>query len=650
MIAVVGFAFLLRIAAVGGQGYPFSFYPDEDSNLERAVNFYRPDSGTIDLNPHWFNKPTFTYYVNFGAFGFYYLAGRYVTGTFPTAESFGVRFMNDRGPFLVIARTINAIVGTLTVWALYRLVRGWRGRAVGVVAALLLAVHPGHVAWCRVVKEDVWATFFLVMGLLFAQKIVVKSRYRDAFAGGVFLGLGYAAKFHPIIALPILAIAHFVGGSRTAPRLRTRLAVLLVAFALGAFFGTPYSFLDEEGRGRIGGIVSFAGKMIGFGVGETDPNEALALLRQFGRLVVTIIGFGEGDWAMTIPGTILALIGLSRTFGRGRAGHGWIIHGTLYAALLALTAGNDQWPRKNHCVLVYPLLAAFAAVGIETLSELITQRRVNVPIARSRFIVFLAVVFFPAPGFPFWETADGIGADLAEHQNLRAFRFVQSNIPAGSTIVVDGEILPLRASDERRRWLEARVARRLESGRAELAKATDVAVRREKKRYVDRYTSYSKKYAFLARADATYGFLRYDTIVVEHTWQTESSAEKTVKVGAYNDLWEREPLVWPAQPTPSPECYRVSPSALPSEVRGRCVVLEGRPADFWVASAETYDNYRKPLKRREWPQWAAFYDDLKASYDAWEITGPDIRPTEVIRIWDLRRRVDEPTITVVKKE
>ena len=88
-------AFAVRMAGNFGQGHPYSFYPDEQSNVERSVVFYDPAKG-LDLNPRWFNKPALGYYLNFGEFGFYYLYGRYVRGFWESPTEFSSAFMNDR--------------------------------------------------------------------------------------------------------------------------------------------------------------------------------------------------------------------------------------------------------------------------------------------------------------------------------------------------------------------------------------------------------------------------------------------------------------------------------------------------------------------------------------------------------------------------
>ena len=107
-----------------------------------------------------------------------------------------------------------------------------------------------------------------------------------------------------------------------------------------------------------------------------------------------------------------------------------------------------------------------------------------------------------------------------------------------------------------------------------------------------------------------------------------------------------------------------------SETGEKWPVLPDRPAEFLVSSESSFDNYLSERKRRRFQEWAAFYDDLKAHYDCWEIEGTrrkehwsglPIDPEFLtfkgfrpfgrwgVRIWDLRRRIEdrEPRVTPI---
>jgi hypothetical protein len=74
-------------------------------------------------------------------------------------------------------------------------------------------------------------------------------------------------------------------------------------------------------------------------------------------------------------------------------------------------------------------------------------------------------------------------------------------------------------------------------------------------------------------------------------------------------------------------------------------LVDGRPVEWIVSSEVTYDNYMKPAKRAEYAARAAFYDDLKAHYDAYQWSaGRGKRTGPTVRVWDLRTRVSRTPV------
>ncbi len=132
-------AAVLRLRGIGW-GLPYSLVNvDESTVLPKAFGAARGG-----LNPQFFYYPSFFFYV----VGAVYLAASPVLwalkGVNPLAVS---SFVTDPAPYFVLGRLVSAVAGTASVYLVYRL--GWAafGRpAFGLVAALLLAVAPLHVA------------------------------------------------------------------------------------------------------------------------------------------------------------------------------------------------------------------------------------------------------------------------------------------------------------------------------------------------------------------------------------------------------------------------------------------------------------------------------------------------------------------------
>jgi 4-amino-4-deoxy-L-arabinose transferase-like glycosyltransferase len=649
MVAIVLVACGLRLAGVFDQGYPYSFYPDESSNVQRSMSFYNPERGGLDLNPGWFNKPTLTYYLNFGAYGFYYLWGRYVTHQWPDPLAFGVRFTSDQGPFYVIGRLINVCFATLTVIVVYRLMKNLRGRRAGLVAAAFLAVCVGHVVWAQTVKEDAIATFFFALSLLGLAKVETKGRWRDSILAGAGCGLGFAAKFHPLVAVVPMIVAHARAGVRgggRAPQRAAKLGASMASTLVFAFLGAPYVFLDPSGRSRFANILTFTSKMLGFGAGEVNPMTD-AVFGQLLRGAVTFMGHGFGDAAFTVAFTELLVIG-AVLWARGPMKRSLPLPLLAFAvAAVTVAIANEQWPRKNHMMMLYPPAACLAAGGAIALGRILRARLGRFGEGQWTAAILACAVLLPVPGFAAYELVREIRALRAVPSQLEAFDWIQANVPEGATILNDFELLPLRYDDRRLDWLLRRIGDYEANATKRAVAATDPLVKSGEEALVKRYRRYRIQHELLQRAQRHYGQRRYDVVILDHPWQTERADAEPSRTAAYNDLWAREPLAQPDEWKWTAQAYRATPETLPAALRGRTPIFEKCPADYLVSSDETYDNYMKEHKRVGWPNWSHFYADLKSHYDSWEINGDRRRPGPIIRVFDLRRRHDHPTVTRV---
>ena len=77
-----------------------------------------------------------------------------------------VTFITNPTPYYLIGRTVVVACGMASVYLVYRLGKETFSRAVGLLAALLLAVEPLHVRYSHVAVTDVPATMFGLLALL----------------------------------------------------------------------------------------------------------------------------------------------------------------------------------------------------------------------------------------------------------------------------------------------------------------------------------------------------------------------------------------------------------------------------------------------------------------------------------------------------
>jgi hypothetical protein len=65
----------------------------------------------------------------------------------------------------------------------------------------------------------------------------------------------------------------------------------------------------------------------------------------------------------------------------------------------------------------------------------------------------------------------------------------------------------------------------------------------------------------------------------------------------------------------------------------------GQEIQWLVSVKDFYDRYESPHKRANFPDWAAFYDDLKNHYRCLEFGTGNPDPRQVVRVYDLRERL-----------
>src|SRR5262249_41766735 len=108
----------------------------------------------FDLDPHFFKYPSLTLYLQMlgQALTFGLLK---VTGAARSILEARVIYVFDKTLYYRVGRAITALFGVATVLPTWALARRAAGPRAAVVAALLVAVHPGLVAKSQVIEVDV---------------------------------------------------------------------------------------------------------------------------------------------------------------------------------------------------------------------------------------------------------------------------------------------------------------------------------------------------------------------------------------------------------------------------------------------------------------------------------------------------------------
>ncbi len=198
-------------------------HPDEMQHVMShalAVSLSAPD-------PQFLNYPSFLIYLIAAGNG---LATR-------------LGFVTEPWQSYVIARTIVAAFGALTVPATFWLATGLGAGALGAgLAGLWVAILPLHVWESHFAVTDVVMSFWIVVALALSVRVLREGRVLDYAVIGAVIGLAIASKYTAAMvgAAPFAALLLTWPG--VMPALR-RLMALGAATLVAAFFGTPFTFL-----------------------------------------------------------------------------------------------------------------------------------------------------------------------------------------------------------------------------------------------------------------------------------------------------------------------------------------------------------------------------------------------------------------------
>ena len=230
----------------------------------------------------------------------------------------------DTSVLYLTGRVTSAVLGTLTVVAVYWMARLLRGNRAGLIAAVLAAVTFLLVRDSHFAVNDTLAEFCATLALFFSVRVACRGRRGDYLAAGAGLGLAFAAKYQAVAVLGPLLLAHFQpGGSRRHRDLLLGLGCALVTAVIafppmlteaGRVLGDIYvntilpSRLGWEGLDPAGGYVFYL-KVLGWGIGL--PMVALACIG-LGRALV------QREWPLLVvallPVSLYIFLGASHLY------------------------------------------------------------------------------------------------------------------------------------------------------------------------------------------------------------------------------------------------------------------------------------------------------------------------------------------------
>jgi Dolichyl-phosphate-mannose-protein mannosyltransferase len=417
IVIICAAALVLR--SIGIQyGLPAVYNPDEVAIMSRALSF-----ATGTLNPHNFLYPTFYFYVLFAWVGAY-LAFVWITGGVESLSALSSLYFTNPTGIYTAGRMLGVVAGTATVFALYRLAAKLTDSRTALGAALLLAVAPLAVRDSHYVKHDVPATLAVVVAYLAMSRLwpcaPSKPQTRDTLVAGAACGVAFSTHYYCVfLALP-LAFSVYQGWKAAGPSTWLRQLLWGGAVSVVVFFAlSPFLLVEPLTAWRD--ITANREIVIDRGVGSG----AFAPARRYVEML-----FQE---SVPAPMTVIAVLG-AIFMSISMPGRAFFLLSFPVSFLLFIA---NTAPASRYLNVVVPFIALFAA-RMAWWSVVNRWKRARVPI-------FWVIVTLSAAPAAAWSVRTVMFFRQDDTRTL-AKRYVEANIPAESTILIQPYSAPLTPS------------------------------------------------------------------------------------------------------------------------------------------------------------------------------------------------------------
>ncbi len=267
--------------------------------------------------------------------------------------------------YIPAVRIPTALITAAFVVALYFLTRELFDSRIALLAAILLALEPFHLALSRVMHHDALVTACMTISLLGAMIALRRRSFRYLVFSGCLAGLAFLTKSVALFLIPFVGLFTIVDQRRIRPLVKTWLvwvgaaSVTCVAF-WPAMWVAPLAVI----RGVWATAAFYASTphdrgSFFWGHFRPDPGGTFYLVNGLFRLTpLVLLGLG---------GALIGLLGHRRTTKDELSKKSNVLTLVVYVVLFTafLTVGDKKLER--YLLPIFPVVDILAAVGLWTL-------------------------------------------------------------------------------------------------------------------------------------------------------------------------------------------------------------------------------------------------------------------------------------------
>ena len=404
-------------------GLPHIFHNDEGFEIIRALQL---GTGEYDFTRVMKGGYFYLLFVEYGVLFVALLA----MGVVSSPAEFGEYYVRDPSAFYLIGRVTTAVIGTLTIYMVYRIGKLAYSTSAALIAAALLTFNILHAYLSHLTTVDVPMALLTTVAIYFAVKMTLEGNARNYWWAALFAALATTTKITAVLVIIPLLMAHYYfvrnsGGTLGRYFFSKHLWQAVVVFLVAYIVLTPGIVIYFEGV--VGaGLSRFATGEVGDAELVEESMDAVPL-----RAAINLFAyyFDVIVESMTWPVFAICVAGMVYAAWKRRPVDLILLAFALinYVVMSSTTHGHHFFPRY-----IVPVLPMMVLLGGRLLADLLER----VPVDARKFVGPVLVVALAV--MPATEIAAYNHALLKKDTRAIAREWFDANIPSGSRVFIEG--------------------------------------------------------------------------------------------------------------------------------------------------------------------------------------------------------------------